>query len=65
VSRPLGKGAQVSQETANRTFDELTRGLASGTLSRSKALKLMGAAILGGTLAARWPPSLDRLGGQA
>jgi len=41
----------VSQETANRTFDELTRGLASGTLSRSKALKLMGAAILGGTLA--------------
>jgi hypothetical protein len=41
----------VSQETINRSFDELASGLASGTLSRSKALKLMGAALLGGTLA--------------
>src|SRR5919107_1109369 len=31
--------------------DELTRGLASGTLSRGKALRLMGAALVGGTLA--------------
>jgi hypothetical protein len=41
----------VSQEATNRTFDELASGLASGTLSRGKALKLMGAALLGGTLA--------------
>jgi hypothetical protein len=41
----------VSQQTTNRTFDELASGLASGTLSRGKALKLMGAALLGGTLA--------------
>ena len=33
------------------SFDELASGLASGTLSRGKALKLMGAALLGGTLA--------------
>jgi hypothetical protein len=41
----------VGEETTNRYFDELTRGLASGTLSRRKALKLMGVALLGGTLA--------------
>ena len=41
----------MGQETSNRTFDELASGLASGTLSRGKALRLMGAAILGGTLA--------------
>ena len=28
-------------------FDELTKGLASGTISRGRALKLTGAAILG------------------
>jgi hypothetical protein len=31
-------------------FDDLARGLADGTLSRGKALRLMGAALLGGTL---------------
>jgi hypothetical protein len=41
----------VSQQTTNRSFDELARGLASGSISRGKALKLMGAALLGGTLA--------------
>jgi hypothetical protein len=33
------------------SFDELAVGLSSGTLSRGKALKLMGAALVGGTLA--------------
>jgi hypothetical protein len=41
----------VSQETSNRTFDELARGLASGSISRGRALRLMGAALVGGTLA--------------
>jgi hypothetical protein len=41
----------VSQETSNRYFDELTREVASGTLSRGRMLRLMGAAFLGGTLA--------------
>jgi hypothetical protein len=38
-------------ETTESSFDELTRGLASGTLSRGRALRLMGAALVGGTLA--------------
>ena len=37
--------------TTERSFDELARGLASGKLSRGKALRLMGAALVGGTLA--------------
>jgi hypothetical protein len=41
----------MATETTESSFDELTRGLASGTLSRGRALKLMGAALLGGTLA--------------
>lgn len=32
------------------TFDELTRGVADGTISRSRALKLAGAALLGAAL---------------
>jgi len=41
----------VSQETSNRSFDELARGLASGSISRGRAIRLMGAALVGGTLA--------------
>src|SRR5919112_1808781 len=41
----------MARETRESPFDELSRGLASGNLSRGKALKLMGAALLGGTLA--------------
>jgi hypothetical protein len=33
------------------SFDELAVGLSSGTLSRGKALRLMGAALVGGALA--------------
>jgi CXCXC repeat len=32
-------------------FDDLARGLADGTLTRGKALRLMGAALVGGSLA--------------
>ena len=32
-------------------FDDLARGLADGTITRAKALRLMGAALVGGTLA--------------
>jgi hypothetical protein len=31
-------------------FDDLARGLADGTITRGKALRLMGAAVVGGTL---------------
>src|ERR671933_415722 len=55
----------MTQETRGNYFDELAKGLASGEVSRRKALRLMGAALLGGTLAsipgaawaARTPPT--------
>src|SRR5215203_5414934 len=33
------------------SFDDLARGLAEGSISRGRAMKLMGAALLGGVLA--------------
>jgi hypothetical protein len=41
----------MSPEARERSFDELTRGLASGSVTRGKALRLMGAAVVGGALA--------------
>jgi hypothetical protein len=41
----------MARGMTERSFDELARGLASGTLSRGKALRLMGAALVGGALA--------------
>jgi hypothetical protein len=41
----------MARETTESSFDELTRGLASGTLSRRKALRMIGAVLVGGTLA--------------
>ena len=41
----------MSEETRERSFDELAKGLAAGTVSRGKALRLMGAALVGGALA--------------
>jgi hypothetical protein len=40
----------MSPEARDHSFDELASGLASGTLSRGKALRLMAAALLGGAL---------------
>ncbi len=41
----------MSREPRERAFDELARLSARGTLSRGKALRLMGAALVGGVLA--------------
>ena len=50
--RPMGKGEPMPpQEARDHSFDDLARGLASGSISRGKALRLMGAALVGGTLA--------------
>src|SRR5215217_8614775 len=38
----------MTEEDRASSFDELARGLASGSLTRGKALKLMGAALVGG-----------------
>jgi Stigma-specific protein, Stig1 len=40
----------VSQQTTTHSFDELARALASGTLSRGKALRLMGGLLVGSAL---------------
>jgi len=39
------------ERTGASSFDELAVGLSSGKLSRGKALRLMGAALVGGALA--------------
>ena len=41
----------AEDHTGEHYFDELARGLASGTVSRSKALRMLGAALVGGVLA--------------
>src|SRR3712207_3008844 len=46
-----GEVHSSADSTAEYSFDELARGLASGTVSRRKALKWMGGALLGGVLA--------------
>ncbi len=52
----LGSMDEMSQQGSRYTnregsFDELAKGLAAGTVSRGKALRLMGAALVGGVLA--------------
>lgn len=42
----------MTEEQRESSFDALAKGMASGTVSRGKALRLMGAALVGGTLAA-------------
>jgi Stigma-specific protein, Stig1 len=42
----------MARETRESSLDELAKGLASGTVSRGKALRWMGAALIGGALAA-------------
>jgi len=37
-------------QARDHSFDELARGLASGSISRGKALRLMGAALVGGAM---------------
>ena len=46
-------------ETGEYSFDGLAKGVADGTLSRSKALKAVGAAILGGVLSIFASPPRD------
>jgi hypothetical protein len=46
-----GRRQPMVRETTESSLDELAKGLASGTVSRGKALRLMGAALVGGALA--------------
>ena len=51
--RPLGKGAQVSEETTNRSFDDLARAVADGSLSRRRALKLFAGTAIASLIPSR------------
>jgi hypothetical protein len=41
----------MARETTESSFDDLAKGLAGGTISRLEAVRLLGAALFGGTLA--------------
>jgi hypothetical protein len=41
----------MATQTTQSSLDELAKGLASGTLSRGKAIRWMGGALLGAALA--------------
>ena len=63
--------APMTDDRRDGSFDELAKGLANGSISRGKALRLMGAALLGGTLtsfgmgeAGADPPGCKRNGKQ-
>jgi hypothetical protein len=67
-----GELANREEATMEPSFDTLARGLANGSVSRGKALRLMGAALVGGALAsipgvalaARCPSPRIRCAGQ-
>ena len=56
----------MSEDTSNHSFDELAKGLATGTLSRGKAIRLVGGALLGAALGSfpgvAWADDCRRLG---
>ena len=56
----------MATQTTERSLDELAKGLASGTLSRGKAIRWMGGALLGAALASfpgvAWANDCRRLG---
>src|SRR5215208_6788853 len=51
LTSPVTYGRRQPMAREEGFFDELARGLADGTLTRGKALRLMGAALVGGSLA--------------
>ena len=53
MSRPSGKGTQVSEQTTNRYFDDLARAMADGSLSRRRALKLFAGSAIAALIPSR------------
>src|SRR5919107_1423850 len=47
-----GEGASREESTAEHSFDELARGLGTGTVPRRKALRMLAASLFGGVLVA-------------
>src|SRR5687768_12165140 len=52
-------GQQVSQQSTNRSFDDLARALAEGSISRRRALKLFVATALATVVPARFAGADD------
>jgi len=51
----MPEGDDAQNLTGGHSLDELAKGLASGSMSRRQALKLVGGALLGGC----WFPSRE------
>jgi hypothetical protein len=47
------------EDLEGSAFDDLAPGLADGTITRARAIKLAGAALLGGALTLLWPGEAD------
>jgi hypothetical protein len=47
-----GEGASREDSTAEHSFDELARGVSTGTVPRRKALRMLAASLFGGVLVA-------------
>jgi hypothetical protein len=43
--------APMTDDRKGSSFDDLAKGLASGEVSRGRAIRMMGAALVGGALA--------------
>jgi hypothetical protein len=50
LTSPVSFWGRLPMAREDGFFDDLARGLADGSLTRGKALRLMGAAVVGGTL---------------
>src|SRR4051794_4567818 len=60
----MGVGPYTNEAATERSsLDEVAKGLASGTMSRSKALKVVGAAFLGAVSVGLFPVVAEAKGG--
>jgi hypothetical protein len=60
-----GHSPSVNPTKVDHSLDDLAKGLARGTISRREAVRLMGAALLGGALASVPGMALGQSGGNS
>jgi len=61
MKRDEGGEVRPSWEEPEAPFDDLSRGMADGTISRSRAIKLAGAALVGSALTLFLPDAAEGL----
>jgi hypothetical protein len=60
VNREQGKGTfMLRREVEEASFDDLAVSMAEGSVTRGRAIKLAGAALLGSALTMFWPEEAD------